>query len=253
MIIGKFFVPATLGYFHRAKSLNNLVIQHSSASLISVLFPTLSKVQNDLTRFQNIITESLNIIIFLVFFIIGNLYLNSQEIIVMLFSERWLTSVAFFKLLILSSFAYPISSLLVTVLSSRGNSKAFLRLEIYKKLLLSFNFFILYFLGIKFYLYGVIVTSFFSLMINMLFVSNEIKLPFMFLLKPVFVQIIISFVATIFVIFIMDNIDFNGLFIMAIKLILFSTIYLFLNNLFKVNSYFYFKSEVFYFLNKKKY
>lgn len=52
VIIGKLFSISTLGYFQRAKQLNSLVIQYSSGSLMSVMFPILSKVQNDLHKFR---------------------------------------------------------------------------------------------------------------------------------------------------------------------------------------------------------
>ncbi len=74
LIIGKIFPPATLGYFNRAKSLNQMAITYSSGSLMSVLFPVLSKVQNDLPRFQHIIKKSLGIIVFIIFFLLGGLY-----------------------------------------------------------------------------------------------------------------------------------------------------------------------------------
>ena len=45
IIIGKLFSPATLGYFNQAKSLDGMVISYSSGSLMSVLFPVLSKVK----------------------------------------------------------------------------------------------------------------------------------------------------------------------------------------------------------------
>ena len=96
---------------------------------MAILFPVLSKVQKDLPRFQNIVLKGLGVICFVVFLILGILYLISGELIVLLFSDKWLPSVEFFEILILSGFAYPISALLVNVLASRGNSKAFLRLE----------------------------------------------------------------------------------------------------------------------------
>jgi len=132
LIIGKLFTPATLGFFERAKSLDQFIVAYSSGSLMSVLFPILSKMQNDLPRFQNIVTKILGILSFIVFMLLGVIYLISEELIIILFTEKWLPSVKYFKILVLSGFAYPISALLVNVLSSRGNSKAYLRLEIYK-------------------------------------------------------------------------------------------------------------------------
>ncbi|MCQ8131006.1 lipopolysaccharide biosynthesis protein, partial [Methylomonas rivi] len=71
MIIGKLFIPVTLGYFQRAKSLNSLLVQYSSESFISVLFPLLSQVKNDLPRFQNINLKMIEIICFGAFFLSG--------------------------------------------------------------------------------------------------------------------------------------------------------------------------------------
>jgi len=188
LIIGKLFPPATLGYFQRAKSLDSMVVQYSSGSLMAILFPVLSKVQNDLPRFQNIIIKSLGIISFVIFLLLGMLYLNAREVIVILFSDKWLPSVHFFKLFLLSGFAYPVSALLVSVLSSRGNSKAFLRLEIYKKSFASLTFVVLYFFGIDAFLYAAVIHAFVAISLNISFASREIDLPFFKLLKPLWVQ-----------------------------------------------------------------
>ena len=39
LIIGKLFTPATLGFYNRAKSLNQVMINYSAGSLIAVVFP----------------------------------------------------------------------------------------------------------------------------------------------------------------------------------------------------------------------
>ena len=48
IIIGKLFTPAVLGFFDQAKRLDLMITQLSSGSIMAVLFPVLSKVQNDL-------------------------------------------------------------------------------------------------------------------------------------------------------------------------------------------------------------
>jgi len=185
IIIGKLFAPATLGFFNRAKSLDQMVIAYSSGSLMSVLFPLLTKVQRDLARFQNIIKKSLGIIVFVTFFLLGGLYLTSYELVIMLFGEKWLPTVGYFQILVLSGFAYPVSALLVNVLSSRGNSKAFLRLEIYKKIVTAINLAVAFHWGIEGYLYGLILQSGIAVYLNVLFVSHEITVRKWFLLKPI--------------------------------------------------------------------
>ena len=89
---------------------------------------------------------------------------------------------------------------MVNVLASRGNSKAFLRLEIYKKLIASVNFVVLYFLGIDAFLYGLIVQGILAVSLNIIFASREIKLPFFMFVKPIIVQMGIAIICNIYTI-----------------------------------------------------
>jgi len=237
LIIGKLFPPAILGYFQRAKSLNHMVVRYSSGSLMAVLFPILSKIQNDLPRFQNIILKSLGIISFIVFLLLGGLYLVSEELIVLLFSNKWLASVDIFKVLVLSGFGYPISSLLVNVLSSRGNSKLFLRMAILKKLIASVNLSVLYFLGINIFLYGLVVQSFLGVSINIFFASREIKLPFYTFAKPIMVQMSLTIIAVVITMLFTKEMLLYGVAIPILKGSLFTFLYISMNHLINTSSY----------------
>jgi O-antigen/teichoic acid export membrane protein len=188
LIIGKMFPAATLGYFQRAKQFNLLIIQYTSGSLMSVLFPILSQIQDDLPRFQMVILKALHTLCFAVFFLLGGLYLVSEEVIVFLFSEKWLLSVHYMQLLLLSGFSYPLSALLVNILSSRGKSKAFLRLEIIKKLIHSLNFINAIYFGLDSYLYGLVITAFIGVSLNIIFAAKEIRLQVIDFYKPIIIQ-----------------------------------------------------------------
>ena len=243
IIIGRLFPSAILGFFQRAKSLDLLVISYASGSLMSVLFPILSKVKNDLPRFQNIIIKSLGIICFITFFLLGGLFLVSHELVVMLFSDKWLPSVIYFKILVLSGFAYPISSLLVNVLSSRGNSKAFLRLEIYKKIVFGINLYVGFLWGVEGYLYGLVIASIVAVYINIIFVSKEIKMPQLEFIKPIVIQMLIGVVSTLIIWYVNLQVDYKNIVMFFIKGFEFSLIYLGLNYLLNIKSYQYFMEQ----------
>lgn len=243
MIIGRLFAASTLGYFERAKSLDGMITKYSSGSLMSVLFPVLSKIQNDLPRFQNVVIKSLGIISFVVFLLIGVFYLISEELIVLLFSAKWLPSVEFFQILVLSGFAYPVSALLVNILSSRGNSKAFLRLEIYKKILVAINLIVLYYWGIKVYLYGIIIEAVLGVSLNIIFASKEIKLPFFAFARPIVVQMGIAVVTIFIIYYITKDLEFMYIVMILIKGSLFTILYVGCNYLLKTNSFTYFMEQ----------
>jgi teichuronic acid exporter len=237
LIIGKLFTPDVLGYFQRAKQFNLLVIKFTSGSLMSVLFPVLSKIQNDLPRFQLIVLKTLHILCFVVFFLLGGLYLVSEELIVFLYSEKWLPSVHYMQLLLLSAFGYPLSALLVNVLSSRGNSKLFLRLEILKKLVHSVNFVNAIYFGIESYLYGLIIVTLITLSLNIVFAAKEIKLSLLTFYRPIFIQLLLCILCVSCTLVTLNFFDLSYLIGFFFKGGLFVVLFTGLNIVFKTKSF----------------
>lgn len=252
LIIGKLFTPAVLGFFSQAKKLDALIIQFSSQSIMAVMFPVLSKIQNDLPRFQNVIVKTLGIISLIVFFLSGILYLISQELIVLLFTEKWLPSVEYFKILVLSSFGYPVSALLVNILSSRGNSKAFLKLEIYKKILQSINLAMVFVWGIVGYLYGLFILTVLGVFLNILFASREIQLTFSTFAKPLVLQAFITVIIVWIVMLVTESLVVPDIVMILIKTALFSLLYYLVNRFMGISSFEYVRQQFFQLIKKRK-
>jgi teichuronic acid exporter len=252
IIIGKLFTPAALGFFQQAKALDGMIVKYSSGSIMAVLFPVLSKVQNDLPRFRHIAIRTLELICFIVFLLLGGMYLVSEELIVVLFTEKWLPAAAYFKILVLSGFAYPISALLVNILKGRGNSKAFLRLEIYKKILLGINFYVGFLWGIEGYLYGLVIASTLSAALNIVFASHEIQLPALHFVRPIIVQMALSVVAVISVVHISSYLELNNILSVVVKGFLFTFLYFVFSAVFRTGPFTTFKNQAVQVLNRKK-
>ena len=244
LIIGKLFEAATLGFFNRAKSLDQMVIAYSSGSLMSVLFPVLSRVQNDLERFRQIIRKSLGIIVFITFMLLGGLYLVSHELIIMLYGEKWLRAVDYFRILVLSGFGYPVSALLVNVLSSRGNSSAFLRLELYKKAIFGLNLAIGFLWGIDGYLYGLVLATVLAVYFNIIFASKEILLPQWIFMKPIVIQMFITLIVVTTVIYLNKDLNYSLFVMFVLKGGEFLVLYFLTNRFLAIDSYGYFVDEI---------
>ncbi|WFP51673.1 lipopolysaccharide biosynthesis protein [Methylomonas sp. EFPC3] len=244
LAIGKLVTSTTLGYFERAKSLNTILIQYSSGSLIDTLFPTLSTIQNNLPRLQKVIIKTIGITSFISFLITGNLYLTSDEIIIILFSEKWSSSSEFFKLFILTGYSYPINAVLVSTLSCRGNSKSFLRLEVYKAMITSINIIALYISGVKAYLYCMIVSTFPMLLLNILFATKEIEISYIRIAKPIIVQMLISTISLAISIFSSNIFSEQFPHFFALESLIFTVFYMLANNLIKTDGYIYSKELI---------
>ncbi len=174
LIIGKLFSPATLGYYFRARSLNVYITQYSSGSLMSVLFPAFSKVQDDLERFKTIVFKGYHLINLLAFFLTGLFFVVGDHLILFLFGDKWQDSIPLFRLIILTAYGYPLSSILVNILTASGNSKKFLQLEVAKRLLITCAFIFGFMGGIKGYLIARIITTVISIILNIHYSKRQL-------------------------------------------------------------------------------
>jgi len=225
LIIGKIFSPATLGYYNRAKSFNQFVIRYTSGSLMAVFLPTLSAVKDDNERFNSIVYKSFHILNLVTFFILGLLFLTIKDLVIILFTIKWLPSVIFFKILLLAGYGYPFSSLLVNIIASKGNSKNFFKLELIKQSMFLLNLFFGFLLGIKGYLYINAVVVFVAFYFNIVYASKEINVKVLWFYKIIFPYFISSILITFIVylinnFFIIENIYLHFLFILSLYSIL---------------------------------
>lgn len=244
LVIGKLFSTGDLGFFQRAKSLNTLVIQYSSGSLMSVLFPVFSKIQNDTERFTKIVLKALNLLSLLVFLLIGCLFLSSESLIIFLYGAKWIPSIPFLQGLLLSAFVYPLNALLVNILSSRGNSKAFLKMALIKKTIFFTNLLIAFQWGITGYLYGLVVVGMLSTAVTIYFSSREIGLKQYQLHKPILTQILISTMVISTVIFLSNQFELPMFFDFIVKNISFVIFYIAVNFVIKTDAIVYFWEEL---------
>jgi len=244
LIIGKLFTPDILGFFSRAKSLNQMIISYASGSLMAVLFPVLSKIQRDLPRFQNIIIKAFGIISFIVFLLLGIFYLIAEELIVLLFSEKWLPSVDYFKILVLTGFSVPLGVLLVSIIQSRGNSKLLFRIDIYKKIFFVLNFYFGFLFGIEGYLYGLVGVTTIALLINIYYGAREISLsPYLFI-KIGVTQLVISVVSVFIILSLTQPMEYSNFVMLVVKSNLFMLLYIIMSWILKTDAYLSFLEQI---------
>jgi O-antigen/teichoic acid export membrane protein len=244
LIAGKLLSPTIIGFYDRAKHINQMVFSYTAGSLMSVLFPVLSKVQNDLERMQAIVVNIYALLTFITFFLIGISYVNASEIITILFSDKWLDSVKYFEVIIISIFASIYGSLLVNVIISRGNSRLYLKIDIIKKILFLSNTIIGFSISLMFYLYGTILVAIFVYLIDTFYVSKEIKLKQLDFVKSMLIQALIAISAVLIVVFTTKNFQYHYILMLIIKSSIFFICYFLFSSILKTNSWYHVKKEI---------
>lgn len=252
MIAGKLVSPVILGYYDRAKALNQMIYAYTASSLISVLFPVLSKVQNDIERFQNIVIKVYAILTFFIFLIISIFYLNSEELITILYSAKWLSSAEYFKIIVLSNFSHIYGALLTNILISRGKSKLFLRIDIYKKVLFTINLYFGFSYGLVTFLWGNVIVSILSFIIDIYYSTQEIKLSVFDFIKIALFQSLIALISVYVVCIMLNKIDYNNIVMFFLKSTSIVFIYLVLSYIFQTTAWTYTFKELMLILKKSK-
>jgi len=244
IIIGKLFTFSALGYYDRAKVLKGLFIEFPANSLMAVLFPVLSSIQNDRGRVKHILKKISTLIAFNTFMLIGVIYFNAEIIIYILFGSKWMESVGYLEILILSSFVAPLGTIFVNILISRGKSKVFLYLDIYKKIVIYLNFIVLYIYGVDSFLYGLIVVAIINTLFNIYAVSKDLEISFRKLFNPILLQAVVFILSILIVIITTIDLDLNLFFTTLLKTILFLFLYLGFSNFFQAVGYLYTKQAI---------
>ena len=99
-LIGKFLGASPLGIYNRAFSIMSYPVHQITGVLSSVLFPSLSIIQNDIKRVKEVFLKATQITSFIIFLILGLLFVNAREFVLLLLGERWGELIPILKILI---------------------------------------------------------------------------------------------------------------------------------------------------------
>lgn len=190
LVIGKVLSPATLGFYTRAVSLKGQVTTYSSSSIAKVFFPVLSTLQGDEKEFSRIYFKVISLVSVISFGLTGILYGLGQDIIITLFGDKWMPSVAIFQILIISACNYPLNSMMVNAFMSKGRSKENFYIGLFRKAVRVIPLYLAYAYGIIAFAIGVVVVSYFLTVTNAIFLQKYTGLSFSMHMKKIFEGII---------------------------------------------------------------
>jgi len=134
-VVAKFYSPATLGQYSQAKTYAGLFSGNLTSVIQRVSFPTLSTIQDDITRmtkaYRRIIKTTMFVTAVCMFF----LGAVSEPLLYCLVGPKWHEASLYLPLICISSSLYPLHAINLNMLSVQGRSDVFLGLEIVKKII----------------------------------------------------------------------------------------------------------------------
>ena len=133
LIIGKFYTSADLAFYNKGNQLPNLITTNISSSVMTVLFPAISNINDNLDRVKEITRKSFKTMAYIIFPLLVGMACVAKPLVELLFTEKWLGAVPFIQILSISSAIGMIGNISLQTIKALGRSDIVLKLEIYKK------------------------------------------------------------------------------------------------------------------------
>jgi O-antigen/teichoic acid export membrane protein len=131
LVIGKALGAVDLGLYGRAYTLMFLPLGMIGFVLGQVMFPVLSRLQDDIDSFRDTYIYALRVIAFVMFPLMGAMFVLSQEIIVLMFGEAWIGAAPVLRILslvgLIQSIVFPVG----WIFTALGKTKEQFQLSIF--------------------------------------------------------------------------------------------------------------------------
>ena len=133
LIMGKIYSSSTLAFYNRGINYPNLLISNITTSFDSVLFPAMSKMQDDRLRMKKAVRKSISISTYVIFPLMAGMAAVSNNLISWMLTDKWLPAVPYMKIACIFLALYPINIVNLQAILAVGKSNTYLELNIIKK------------------------------------------------------------------------------------------------------------------------
>lgn len=166
VVVGRFYSPATLGQYTRAKGFSQLLSNNLTAVIQRVTYPVLSNIQDEKERMVRAYRKMIKITMFIT--AISTFFLGaiSEPLLYCLIGPKWHEAALYLPLICICASTYPLQAMNLNMLQVQGRSDLFLGLEIVKKTIALAPLFIGAFVGVIPMLYTNVLTSIIAYFLN---------------------------------------------------------------------------------------
>lgn len=233
--IGKKYTKSQLGLYTKARQFGEIASSNLTSVMTRVLFPVLSKVQNDNEQLMGAYRKFIAMVAFIVFPVSLGLCGIARPLIVSLIGEKWLGCVPLLQILTFVYLFDGITIINLNLLYVKGKSNIVLKLEIIKKsiavtfLVIAINY------GVKAICISQAIYSFIALILNTRNTKKLLNYGFMSQLRDLFPYLLCSLTIMALALGFDVLIDNNWLVLIS-SLIICPIVYFFLCYLFKLKA-----------------
>lgn len=199
IVIGKYFSAQDLGNYTRAQQFSSLPSSNVTGVLQRVTFPVLSSIQNEDERLAKNYRKILKLSAFLVFPMMLMLSAIANPLVRILLTDKWIGCVILLQIVCFQMMWYPIHAINLNLLTVKGRSDLYFRLEILKKIVGVCILCITIPHGVAWMVCGGVLSSLISLVINTYYTGKLLKIGLLIQIKDMLPIIVISIIMWLFI------------------------------------------------------
>lgn len=201
-VVAKFYSPATLGQYSRAKDYSSIFSSNLTSIVQRVSYPVLAQIQDDRERMISGYRRIIKTTMFLTAICMIFIGAVSEPLIYCLIGPKWNQAATFLPLICISMSLYPLHAINLNMLQVQNRTDIFLYLEIIKKFIALGPLCLGIFVGIYWMLVGSIVVGIVSFFLNSYYTGKKLGYSSWMQLRDIAPSYCIAFIIAFSVYFI---------------------------------------------------
>lgn len=235
LFIGKFFPPATLGYYARGDQFGRLPAGILEDVFNRVTFPLMSKIQEENEKLRTLYCKYIKLSSFLIFPIMMLVVVLAEPIVKILLTDKWIDCVIYMQIISMAMMMNHICTINRNLLYVKQHSDYALKLELIKKLIAITIFIVSTRFGILGVCIGQLIYGMLAPSLNSFYTEKLIGLSFWRQLKDYIGLWAISVVSAAIPLWLISEME-SAWFELFVGFAVYSTLYLFFNYVFKMEA-----------------
>ena len=191
LIIGKKYSAADLAYYTKGSGWPNLLFVNIGGAVDSVMFPVISRAQDDLLLVRTIMSRTIRINTYVVFPLLVGLALCAEPAVSIILTSKWLPIVQYMRIFCFVSACDAVHNTQINMIRSIGKSKLYLRIDIIKKVIGFLILLIAMTISVKAIAYSLLLTKIIELSINIVIVKKLLSYPIIEQVKDVSMNVLL--------------------------------------------------------------
>lgn len=192
LILGKTFPADQLGYYNRSEQFVNFPLNSITAIFQKVTFPVYCLRKDNIPMLREFYLKTICVIAILIAPAMAILFLLSQDIIILLLTEKWAPAAVLMQILIFTFAWSPIFSINMNILSVLGYTKYVLNIEIVKMVLRIAVILLAAPYGLKLICYLLACVAFFNTFIYSYYINKAIQVNWRTQMSYIFPYVVAS-------------------------------------------------------------